>query len=96
MTMYVTSAAGRTPRNASEANMNGRRYRLCSPSPGTQSRSARTSWVTDSRKTPAGSSGRARRRAERAKRSALASGRKVHTEPSGCRYAFMPSKISCA
>ncbi|MDQ0987247.1 hypothetical protein QFZ71_004530 [Streptomyces sp. V2I9] len=43
-----------------------------------------------------GSSGMASRAAERWKRRALASGRKEATEPSGWRYAFSPSKISCA
>ena len=47
-------------------------------------------------KVSTGSSGMARRRAERWKRAALASGRKVATEPSGWRYALRPSKISCA
>ncbi len=37
--------------------MNGRRYRLCSPWSGTQSLSARTSSVTESRKASTGSSG---------------------------------------
>ena len=43
-----------------------------------------------------GSSGIASRRAEDWKRRALASGRKVATEPSGWRYALRPSKIVCA
>ena len=47
-------------------------------------------------KVSTGSSGMASRRAERWKRWALASGRKVATEPSGWRYAFSPSKIACA
>ncbi|CPU67063.1 Uncharacterised protein [Mycobacteroides abscessus] len=56
----------------------------------------RTSAVIEPTKSSTDSAGSARRCAERAKRAALASGRNVHTEPSAWRYAFMPSKISCA
>lgn len=79
------SLAGRTPSPTSVANMKGRRYRLCSGSVGTQSRSCWTSSSTALTKASAGSSGIASRRAEAWKRAALASGRKVAIEPSGWR-----------
>ena len=67
--------------------MNGRRYRLVSPVPagGTHASSTSTSARSDATKSSVGSSGRARRRALRCIRSALASGRNDHTEPSACR-----------
>ena len=53
--------------------------------PGTQAPSTETRASSEPRKSSTGSSGSARRRAEAAKRAALRSGRKVHTEPSACR-----------
>ena len=76
--------------------MNGRRYRLVSGAVGTQSLSIATRCRIAATKADSGSSGSASRRAERCSRSAFASGRNVHTEPSAQRYAFSPSKISCA
>ena len=91
----MTSSAALTPRNASDAIMNGRIYRLCSPAAsGTQRASAMTSWRTASRKSSTGSSGSIMRAAEDCRRAALRSGRKSQIDPSACRYAFMPSKIS--
>lgn len=63
---------------------------------GTQSLSWRTSTSHASMKVSTGSSGIASRREDAWKRSALASGRKVATPPSGWRYALRPSKIVCA
>ena len=65
--------------------MKGRRYRLASPPVGTQSTSVRTRASIEPRNASSGSSGSARRRAERANRVALASGRNPHTLPSSCR-----------
>lgn len=76
--------------------MKGRRYRLVSGSEGTQSPSTAISCRSDSTNSSVGSSGSARRTAERWRRRAFASGRNVQMEPSACRYAFIPSKISCA
>ena len=91
-----TAFAGRTPRNRSLAYMNGRRYRLESSPEGTQSRSAFTRAAMAPRKSSSDNGGSASRWADRANRAALACGRNVHTVPSACRYAFIPSKISCA
>ncbi len=90
VTLWISTdyaRAGRTPRKASEANMNGRRYRLFSPSSpaGTHCWSTVTSWRSDSMKSRSLISGSASRRAERAKRAALTSGRKVQIEPSAWR-----------
>jgi len=66
--------------------MNGRTYRLFSPSgSGTHLRSACTTASTEATKSATGSSGSARRREERIIRSPLASGRKVQIDPSACR-----------
>ena len=66
--------------------MNGRMYRLFSPAAsGTQRWSASTSASTACTKSAGGSSGSASRWLERTIRSALASGRKVQTDPSSCR-----------
>ncbi|SKY90278.1 Uncharacterised protein [Mycobacteroides abscessus subsp. abscessus] len=76
--------------------MNGRRYSDSSPpAGGTHALSAASSARSDSMKSSTGRGGIARRSAERCSRSALASGRNAAIEPSGCRYAFRPSKTSC-
>src|SRR5690606_31590998 len=82
ITENVTCAAGRTPRNTSEANMNGRMYRLVSPPEGTQAASVDTSASIAPTKSSSGTSGSARRYDERSIRAALAYGRKVRTVPS--------------
>ena len=75
--------------------MYGRRYRLVSSPDGTHAWSVETSATSEPRKSSAGSSGSASRRAERANRAAFACGLKLQIEPSACRYALRPSKISC-
>ncbi len=66
--------------------MNGRRYRLCSPSAwGTQSRFSWTTLVTDSMKSSVGNAGICMRAAECAKRAAFFSGRNIQTESSAWR-----------
>ncbi len=81
--MYRYSLAGRTPRNCSEANMNGRRYRLASSWPGTHSRSTASSSRMESRNHCSGRCGMAMRSAERFMRRALASARNRPMPPSG-------------
>jgi hypothetical protein len=61
ITRNSAAREGRTPRNRSEANMNGRRYRLISSPLGTQAASVRTSAVMAPRKSSCGSSGSAMR-----------------------------------
>nr|KEP23793.1 hypothetical protein DA06_04730 [Georgenia sp. SUBG003] len=94
MRRYSSSWAERTPRKGSVAIMNGRRYRLEPGTEGTQRASAAARAARDATKSSSGSSGMARRRAEALKRAALNPGRNVQTEPSACRYALRPSKIS--
>ena len=76
--------------------MNGRRYRLVSGAEGTHEASMPTSCSRAAMKSASGSCGSARRAAERCRRRAFSSGRNAQTEPSACRYAFSPSKISWA
>ena len=78
------------------AIMNGRRYRLYSSASGTQARSCVTSSSMARTKASSGSSGMAIRRADKLNLAAFAQGRKVAIRPPACRYAFVPSKISCA
>lgn len=86
MTRNRYSLAGFTPRPTSVPIMKGRRYSDSSPPcAGTQSWSWATSASHASMNVSTGSSGIARRRAERWKRRAFWSGRKVATEPSGWR-----------
>ena len=77
--------------------MNGRRYRLASPPwAGTHARRG------DERAQPLEEVrlGQLRQRQPAAptaaNRAAFSSGRNGQMEPSACRFAFMPSKISCA
>ena len=85
-----------TPRPRWVAIRNGRRYRLFPSPPGTQSRSWPTSSSRARTKVSSGSSGMAIRRADRLNRAALASGRNMVIDPLAWRYAFRPSKNSCA
>src|SRR5690625_7201238 len=85
ITRYSTSWEGRTPMNFSEANMNGRRYSEDPGVEGTHSTSVLTRVSIEARNISSLISGRARRLAEALMRAALASGRKVHTDPSACR-----------
>ena len=87
---------GRTCRTGSVANISGRRYRLCPSPSGTQPASAVTTASMASRNRSTGSSGIARRCAERFMRAALASGRNTPMPPSASRNAFMPSNAACA
>ena len=97
MTPNSTSWAGRTLSTASVAIMYGRRYRLVSPSSadGTHASSTVTSARRAAMNSSSGTCGSASRSALAVNRAAFRSGRNAHTEPSACRYAFRPSKISC-
>ena len=83
MTRNRYSDAGRTPRNGSDASWYGRMYSVWSGPVGTQSRSAATRASTAAMNDSSGTGGMASRRAPRANRAALDSGRKVATLPSG-------------
>src|SRR5699024_11023826 len=85
MSRYSTCRDGRTPRNASEANMYGRRYSVDPGLLGTHSTSVRVRASIEARKSSSLSSGSASRRAEAANRAAFTSGRNAHTDPSSCR-----------
>src|SRR3989442_15264930 len=90
------SLAGRTPRKTSLANMYGRRYRLDSGWPGTQSASAPTSADSEARNASSGSVGIDMRAADRLKRRGVGAGREKVTPPPGAPDALGPSKISWA
>ena len=85
MTMNLYALAGRTPRNASVAIMNGRKYSEPPSTVGNQAASAATSSRTAAMNTSGGSSGIASRCADVFSRAALASGRNSASEPSGWR-----------
>ena len=74
--------------------MNGRRYSEDSPPVGTQAPSTASSSRSDARNSSSGSRGMPSRTADRFSRAAFCSGRNEASEPSGCAYAFSPSKIS--
>ena len=92
--MYVALLVGRTPKPTSVAIINGRIYKDSPILFGTQPASCLTKVSTVSKNSASGISGKANRLAELAKRLEFASGRKSEIEPSGWRYAFIPSKIS--
>jgi hypothetical protein len=97
MTPNRTSRAGRTLSAASVAIMYGRKYRLVSPSSadGTHGSSTVTNARSAAMNASSGTCGSASRSALAVKRAALRSGRNAQTDPSACRYALRPSKISC-
>ena len=92
--MYEALFVGRTPSPTSVAIMNGRIYKDSPTLLGTQPASCLTSASTVSINNSTGISGSAKRRAELAKRFAFAVGRNNAMDPSGWRYAFIPSNIS--